>query len=162
MEAPLSHPSHSRPQSAFISSTYFPSVSNPETPPTKLTPTLEESPSDEHQVEEDPRPRPLGEGQVVESEDTILLENVPIITPNRDVVVKDLSFQVRVQSLLPPLMCTYMYGDKVCMQANTESRKNKHVHVHKIQRFADRLSSAIGKWKVDPVHERFYWWYICK
>lgn len=69
-------------------------VSNPETPPTKLTPTLEESPSDEHQVEEDPRPRPLGEGQVVESEDTILLENVPIITPNRDVVVKDLSFQV--------------------------------------------------------------------
>ena len=75
-----------------------PSVSESETPPTDHTSTTEAS-VDEHQVEEDPRPRPMGEGQVVESEDTIILEEVPIITPNRDVVVAKLSFQVRVQIL---------------------------------------------------------------
>lgn len=34
------------------------------------------------------------QGEVVESEDTIILESVPIITPNRDIVVSSLSFEV--------------------------------------------------------------------
>ena len=34
------------------------------------------------------------QGEVVESEDTIVLESVPIITPNRDIVVSSLSFEV--------------------------------------------------------------------
>lgn len=36
-----------------------------------------------------------GQGKVVESEDTIILEDVPIITPNNDIVVPSLSFEVR-------------------------------------------------------------------
>ena len=36
------------------------------------------------------------QGEVVESEDTIILEGVPIITPNRDIVVSSLSFEVRI------------------------------------------------------------------
>lgn len=35
------------------------------------------------------------QGEVVESKDTIILESVPIITPNRDIVVSSLSFEVR-------------------------------------------------------------------
>ena len=35
------------------------------------------------------------QGEVIESEDTIILEAVPIITPNRDIVVSSLSFEVR-------------------------------------------------------------------
>ena len=38
-----------------------------------------------------------GQGEVVESEDTIVLEMVPIITPNRDIVVPSLSFEVRMR-----------------------------------------------------------------
>lgn len=34
------------------------------------------------------------QGEVIESEDTIILEAVPIITPNRDIVVSSLSFEV--------------------------------------------------------------------
>jgi len=34
-------------------------------------------------------------GEVIESDDTIILEGVPIITPNRDIVVPSLSFEVR-------------------------------------------------------------------
>ena len=34
------------------------------------------------------------QGEVIESEDTIVLEAVPIITPNRDIVVSSLSFEV--------------------------------------------------------------------
>ena len=33
-------------------------------------------------------------GQVVESENTIVLEGVPIVTPNKDVVASRLTFQV--------------------------------------------------------------------
>ena len=33
-------------------------------------------------------------GEVFESEDTIVLEDVPIVTPNKDVVAAGLSFQV--------------------------------------------------------------------
>ncbi len=33
-------------------------------------------------------------GEVLESQDTIILENVPIITPNRDEVASDLTFTV--------------------------------------------------------------------
>ena len=33
-------------------------------------------------------------GEVVDSEDTIILEDVPIVTPNKDVVASELSFQV--------------------------------------------------------------------
>lgn len=40
-----------------------------------------------------------GLGEVVESEDTIILESVPIITPNRDIVVSSLSFEVRTMLL---------------------------------------------------------------
>ena len=39
--------------------------------------------------------------QVVESEDTIILENVPIVTPNRDIVASGLTFRVR-----PHILCT--------------------------------------------------------
>ena len=35
-----------------------------------------------------------GQGEVIESDDTIILEAVPIITPNRDIVVSSLSFEV--------------------------------------------------------------------
>jgi len=35
-----------------------------------------------------------GQGEVVESKDTIILESVPIITPIRDIVVPSLSFEV--------------------------------------------------------------------
>ena len=44
---------------------------------------------DEHRVEEDQRYRQLldsDKGEVLESEDTIILEDVPIVTPNKDVV----------------------------------------------------------------------------
>ena len=34
------------------------------------------------------------QGAVVESQDVIILEGVPIITPNRDIVVSSLSFEV--------------------------------------------------------------------
>ena len=34
------------------------------------------------------------QGEVVESQDVIILEGVPIITPNRDIVVSSLSFEV--------------------------------------------------------------------
>ena len=54
---------------------------------------------DEHRVEEDQRYRELlhsrDKGEVLESEDTIVLEDVPIVTPNKDVVATGLSFQVR-------------------------------------------------------------------
>ena len=53
---------------------------------------------DEHHVEEDQRYRQLldsDKGEVLESEDTIILEDVPIVTPNKDVVATGLSFQVR-------------------------------------------------------------------
>ena len=53
---------------------------------------------DEHRVEEDQRYRQLldsDKGEVLESEDTIILEDVPIVTPNKDVVATGLSFQVR-------------------------------------------------------------------
>ena len=53
---------------------------------------MSEESLDEHRVEEDQRLSP--EGQVVESEDMIILEEVPIVTPNRDVVATGLSFQV--------------------------------------------------------------------
>ena len=53
---------------------------------------------DEHRVEEDQRYRQLldsDKGEVLESEDTIILEDIPIVTPNKDVVATGLSFQVR-------------------------------------------------------------------
>ena len=47
-------------------------------------------------MEADQRFRLLTEkGEVFESEDTIILEDVPIVTPNKDVVATGLSFQVR-------------------------------------------------------------------
>ena len=56
----------------------------------------EDSSLDEHRVEEDQHCRLLTEkGEVFESEDTIVLEDVPIVTPNKDVVATGLSFQVR-------------------------------------------------------------------
>ena len=39
---------------------------------------------------------------MVESEDTIVLEGVPIITPNRDVVASGLTFKVESSSLSLP------------------------------------------------------------
>ena len=36
-----------------------------------------------------------GVGEVVESEDTIILEAVPVVTPNKDVIVGSLSFEVK-------------------------------------------------------------------
>ena len=39
------------------------------------------------------------QGEVVESKDTIILESVPIITPNRDIVVSSLSFEVSTMLL---------------------------------------------------------------
>lgn len=47
-------------------------------------------------VEEDQRGR--GRGEIHESQDTITLENVPIITPNGDEVASDLTFQVHLLS----------------------------------------------------------------
>ena len=46
-------------------------------------------------------PTQLGtsQGEVIESEDTIILESVPIITPNRDIVVSSLSFEVSTMLL---------------------------------------------------------------
>jgi len=41
----------------------------------------------------------VGQGEVIESDDTIILEGVPIITPNRDIVVPSLSFEVRALCL---------------------------------------------------------------
>jgi len=38
----------------------------------------------------------VGQGEVIESDDIIILEGVPIITPNRDIVVPSLSFEVRI------------------------------------------------------------------
>ena len=35
-------------------------------------------------------------GEVIDTENMILLEDVPVITPNGDVVVKSLSFKVRL------------------------------------------------------------------
>lgn len=35
-----------------------------------------------------------GSGEVVDSEDTIVLEGVPIVTPNRDLVASPLTFEV--------------------------------------------------------------------
>ena len=61
---------------------------------------------DEHRVEEDQRYRELlhsDKGEVLESEDTIVLEDVPIVTPNKDVVATGLSFQVRKRSFF---LCT--------------------------------------------------------
>lgn len=50
---------------------------------------------DEHRVEEDQRRRlPTEKGEVFESDDTIILEDVPIVTPNKDVVATGLTFQV--------------------------------------------------------------------
>ncbi len=52
-------------------------------------------------------------GEVLESLDTIILENVPIITPNRDEVASDLTFTVSpklryVLTLLCPPTCTHV------------------------------------------------------
>lgn len=62
---------------------------------------------DEHRVEEDQqRYRELlrsDKGEVLESEDTIVLEDVPIVTPNKDVVATGLSFQVRKKIIF---LCT--------------------------------------------------------
>ena len=38
--------------------------------------------------------------QVIESEDTIVLDNVPIVTPNRDVVASGLTFRVSENSVV--------------------------------------------------------------
>ncbi len=58
-------------------------------------PGSESSSVDEHQVGEDQRMRSaVPRGEVLESLDTIVLENVPIITPNRDEVASDLTFTV--------------------------------------------------------------------
>ena len=55
-----------------------------------------DSSSEDHLVEDDQRRwTKQGSGEVVESEDTIL-EGVPIVTPNKDVVVGSLSFEVNV------------------------------------------------------------------
>lgn len=37
----------------------------------------------------------LIEGQIIESEEDIIAENVPIITPNGDVIVESLSLKVK-------------------------------------------------------------------
>lgn len=45
----------------------------------------------------------LGEGVVMESEEEIVLKEVPIVTPNRDIVVASLSFEVSRS------MCSFVY-----------------------------------------------------
>ena len=64
---------------------------------------------DEHHVEADQRHGQLltDKGEVLESEDTIILEDVPIVTPNKDVVATGLSFQV---------------SENVCMYAMSTSK----------------------------------------
>ena len=62
-------------------------------------------------MEEDQHPKTLPKkGEVFESEDTIVLEKVPIITPNRDVVASDLTFQVNIDHLLVLNVCL-MYSE---------------------------------------------------
>ena len=66
---------------------------------------------DEHRVEEDQRYRQLldsDKGEVLESEDTIILEDVPIVTPNKDVVATGLSFQVRNIKRCIIAFCVYI------------------------------------------------------
>lgn len=58
-------------------------------------PPSEPSSLDEHKVEEGQCLKTTPEkGEVFESEDNIILEKVPIITPNKDVVASELTFQV--------------------------------------------------------------------
>ena len=57
---------------------------------------LSEKSLGKHCVEEQRRLQPLGSGEVVESEEMIILEDVPIVTPNKDVVASGLTFQVCV------------------------------------------------------------------
>lgn len=45
----------------------------------------------------------LGEGVVMESEEEIVLKEVPIVTPNRDIVVASLSFEVSRST------CSFVY-----------------------------------------------------
>ena len=55
---------------------------------------------------EDQRLRLLeGTGEVVESEDKIIFENVPIVTPNKDIVASGLTFQVCAHSLTSLALC---------------------------------------------------------
>ena len=54
-----------------------------------------------------------GQGEVIESDDTIILEGVPIITPNKDIVVLSLSFEVRT-------LRTYSIETKACRVVCTQ------------------------------------------
>ncbi|CAI8017658.1 ATP-binding cassette sub-family D member 1, partial [Geodia barretti] len=50
--------------------------------------------ADHHATEEDRKFTGATMGEVIESEDTIILENVPIVTPNRDIVASGLTLRV--------------------------------------------------------------------
>ena len=68
---------------------------SPENTSTNSSNRSEVSSIDEHHVEEDQQYRlPTEKGEVFESDDTIMLEDVPIVTPNKDVVATGLTFQV--------------------------------------------------------------------
>ena len=66
-------------------------------PPSSSGNPSEVSSLDEHQVEEDQHHGrwSTNKGEVFESEDTIILEDVPIVTPNKDEVATGLNFEVR-------------------------------------------------------------------
>lgn len=71
---------------------------------------LSKKPLDERFGKEERRLQPLGSGEVVESEEMIILEDVPIVTPNKDIVASGLTFQV----------CVYMFVHANCFLAQWE------------------------------------------
>ena len=55
----------------------------------------------------------LIEGQIIESDEDIIAENVPIITPNGDIIVESLSLKVKTlnQIIKMEFHCFLLYSD---------------------------------------------------
>lgn len=74
-------------------------------------------PLDERFGKEEQRLQPLESGEVVESEEMIILEDVPIVTPNKDIVASGLTFQV----------CVCMFVHANCFLAKQEEVFIRHM-----------------------------------